>query len=173
MTTAPGIEPNMIDATGAQTTEAQRNVGQSGFYDSLSYISGITGPVTVASLDAAGKNQARDIVWAAANGASGGMMGMPGGYSGATPYYGGGGGGMSMAMRNQVVQDPSILPPPGQTTDILGMAQQQIAQSGVQAATMLIMQDQMGRQTVQNTAISHVMNQRDSMLTSIIRNTKV
>lgn len=172
MTTAPGIEPDMIAATGVQTTQAQRSAGRFGdIYDWGAYSSQIAGPVTVASLHASGNYQARDIVAAAANGASGGMMGMPGGYSGATPYYGGG-GGMSMAMRNQTI-DPGIQPPGTPTTDILGMAQQQIAQSGVQAATMLIMQDQMGRQTVQNTAISHVMNQRDSMLTSIIRNTKV
>lgn len=170
MSSPKPIEPNMVDISGARTSAVAGGTGKfASVYDGMSYAASIAGPVGIATAQTY-KPGSAEIVAATVNAAAGygggmgmGMGGMsPGVYSGgAGAYYGGRG--------------PSALNTPGTdpANSMLSEAQNQLANSQASSVAMLMVQDEMGQQNRFFTTASNLMNSRDTMLSSIIRNVRV
>lgn len=164
------IETNPVDSKGAVTTRSVGSVGKfSSVYDSAGYASSLIGPVAYAASATYAPGSA-DIVGASVNAAAGysgggGYLTTPGAYSGgAANYYGGGGGTLGL---NHVPGGGGNAP-----NDMLSMAQEQLAQSHANSISMLIIQDTSGQNNRLFTATSNLINARDTMLASIIRNVR-
>lgn len=167
------IEPNMPDSLGVRTQQAQSQVGRfDGVYDALSYTSSIAGPAGYYTA-AQYRPESADIVGAAVNATAGysggtGLGASPGVYSGALPYYGGGGAAALTA--GPVRVSAQTVPTSG---DVTQQAQQILAESQASSMSMLIIQNEIGQQNRTYTSTSNLMNSRDTMLASIIRNVRV
>lgn len=174
MSKATGIETNMSDASGARVTSSAKSVGKfDSVFDTASYAASIAGPVTVASLASNGNYQGADIVSAAVNASAGYSTPIPGGYSGGAVNYGGGVRGLTTSGSVSVGGINAGLNTGNSTTDMMSMAQQQLAESQASNVSMLMIQDEMGSQNRFFTTTSNLMSSRDNMLSSIIRNVRV
>jgi len=178
MTTANPIESNSVDISGVAATSARNSVsstgsGFDGVMGALGQVAYYGGGTGVALSDSMAPNST-EIVAAAVNATAGyaggtGMMTTAGTYSGATSnYYGTGTSALGTA------GSTTLSGTTGTTSDdMLGMAQEQLAASQASSVAMLMVQDEMGTQNRLYTSASNLMNSRDTMLSSIIRNVRV
>lgn len=152
-----GVDPTYHQ--GAQTAAAQqRATGGYNAYNAVFDINNYLGPVGYATAATYGSRHQADITAAAV----GATANYPGRYSGGALAYGG---------------RPSSLvpggPPLAQTTeagDLMETARQQLAASQAQSLALIGIQQEQGMIAMTNTSLSTLMNQRDNMAMSIIRN---
>lgn len=163
-----GVDPTYHQ--GAQSASAQqRATGQYDAYLAANQVANYAGPVAWATAATYGSQRQADIT-AAAVGATANSM-SPGRYSGALYNYGGGGVGVSGTTAGltygggvSAVSDP---------TELMNMAQQQLAESQASSLALIGIQNQIGMDTRFYTALSTMINQKDSVAMSIIRNAKM
>lgn len=173
MSTANPIETNVVDNAGVQTTASVNSVGKfSTVLDAASYAASIAGPAGYYTAAEYAPSSA-DIVGAAVNstasyGGGTGYSTTPGVYSGGVSnYYGSSTAGLSASGSLGYSTTGSS------SDDMLSMAQEQLAASQTSSIAMLMVQDEMGMQNRLYTSASNLMNSRDTMLATIIRNVRV
>lgn len=177
MTTANPIDSNSVDINGVAATSARKSVsstgsGFDGVLSALNQVAYYGGPTGVAIADTVAPSST-EIVAASVNATAGyglgtGLGTSAGIYSGGTSnYYGGSTSGLSVGGSISASTTGTG------SDDMLGMAQEQLATSQASSIAMLMVQDEMGTQNRLYTSASNLMNSRDTMLGSIIRNVRV
>lgn len=163
MATPTNIGTNSVDSSGYALTSTQKAATGTDFYSKVGYGSALAGPVATSAMATSGNTDGATIVGSAVNATAGygggtGYGTTAGVYSGATSnYYGSSSSGVPTSTG-------------AGTSDMLGMAQQQLADSQASSISMLMIQDEMGKQNRMFTTASNLMNSRDSMVASIVRN---
>ncbi len=174
MSTANPIETNVVDNAGVSTTAQVNSVGKfSSVLDAASYAASIAGPAGYYTAAEYAPSSA-DIVGAAVNstasyGGGTGYSTTPGVYSGATSNYYGSSSTLGLSASGSLGYSTTG----SSSDDMLAMAQEQLAASQTSSIAMLMVQDEMGMQNRLYTSASNLMNSRDTMLATIIRNVRV
>lgn len=175
------IESDPVATSGVAATASSSNVGKfSSIFDAMGYGAQVVGPAGYYTTQVYAPSSAEVVgasVNATANYSGGtGMGSTPGIYSGGTPYYSAstvpttGTSGLGSMQTAGLGYQAAV---PTGSTDMLTMAQQQLADSQASSVSMLMVQDQMGQENRFFTTASNLMNSRDTMLSTIIRNVRV